>query len=277
VIFLLFPCLKRPLFCRTISQLASGSEQEKQEEALEEALPTRRGASKSKARISEQRKKKKKESGSLTSALEQPFLTQSQRAEKPKRKRHVKRTPVQFPLLPNVGEPSPMKSIEERERLSPIISSQGAFFSDDEDLEDFKILTGPAFQDENDENQNIKEDTDSQSEHRQQRSYQFDEVEERSPNTPPSAPHDITEPFDPLDDSFDVDSIILRSPDLKKPIPFADLRSPDQKVLKVNPPRKKEKSTPLLRTPLSKRIPVIDLDVPEAEDAKKKEPEKKFD
>eukprot|EP00492_Amphilonche_elongata_P002030 TRINITY_DN231_c0_g1_i3.p1 TRINITY_DN231_c0_g1~~TRINITY_DN231_c0_g1_i3.p1 ORF type:complete len:124 (-),score=17.51 TRINITY_DN231_c0_g1_i3:35-406(-) len=108
-----------------------------------------------------------------------------------------------------------MKSIEERERLSPIISSQGAFFSDDEDLEDFKILTGPVFQDENDENQNIKEDTDSQSGPRQQRSYQFDDIEEQSPNTPPSAPHDITEPFDPLDDSFDVDSIILRSPDLK--------------------------------------------------------------
>jgi len=219
--------------------------------------------------------RRKSRNGSKTASLEQPFKSRPLKPPKKKRKRPPPETPIQFPLIAErVGEPSPMKapktqeissrtkSIEERERLSPIHSSQSAFFSDDEDLEDFQILTGPTI--------NHKESTKDadiaafKSPKGEQVPCLFDDIEEVTPKSSPIAAQKIRkisdDVLDPLaeEDQLEASSILLRSPDLEEPLPYLDMRSPPEKEMKI--PRK-----PVLRlqTPdLIKNVEELDLRSP---------------
>lgn len=217
-------------------------------------------------------KRRRNRNGSKTAALENPFQSQSQPLRKRKRIRKVKETPIRFPLVPDTNvEPSPMKSIEERERLSPIQSSQGAFFSDDEDLEDFKILTGPSLaQPENDQDENFESSSGSQGRPVPLNAFDGGNIEdvalEISPITP-QPERNILEPPDPLeDDPFEASSILLRSPDLSQPAPFSDMRSPKDKILKSTPEKKENNK---METPSRKKSAIV-LNLQDPEDEKPK-------
>lgn len=217
--------------------------------------------------LAEQRRKSR--NGSKTASLEQPFKSRPLKPKK-KRKRPPPETPIHFPLIAErVGEPSPMKapktqeissrtkSIEERERLSPIHSSQGAFFSDDEDLEDFQILTGPTI---NDNESTIMKRFGKG----EQVPCLFDDIEELTLKLSPIAAQKIRkisdDVLDPLaeEDQLEASSILLRSPDLEEPLPYLDMRSPPEKEMKIP-----QKPVLRLQTPdLIKIVAELDLRSP---------------